>query len=376
LSITAKAKAMKAQGIDVLSFAAGEPDFNTPEVVCEAAVKALHQGFTKYTASSGIPELKEAIVAKLTRENKLTYKPSEIIVSCGAKHSVYNSMMTLLDEGDEAILIAPYWMTYAEQIVLAGGVPVVVYTDSSTGFVPSVEQIAEKITPRTKLILINSPSNPTGAVFPKETLQGIAALAVQKGIWIVADEIYERLVYGVAHASIASFGPEIAERTITIGGVSKTYSMTGWRIGFAAAPAAVAGAMSNFQDQVTSNPTSFAQKGAVAAFNMEAGEIEAMRREFEGRRNLIVDRMSSIDGLIVPKPQGAFYVFADMSSYIGNGIADDVALSAYLLDEAKVATVPGSVFEGPGHLRLSYAAGRDDIMRGVDRIAEALAKLR
>lgn len=367
---------MKAEGIDVLSFAAGEPDFNTPEVVCEAAVKALHQGFTKYTPSAGIPELKEAVVDKLSRENGLTYKPGSVVVSCGAKHSVYNTMMTLLNDGDEAILLAPYWMTYAEQITLAGGVPVVVKTDASSGYVPSIEAVAEKITPRTKLILINSPCNPTGAVYPRKTLQGLADLALKHGLWIVADEIYERLVYGVEHVSIASLSPEVLARTVTIGGVSKTYSMTGWRIGFAAAPIDVANAMSNFQDQVTSNPTSFAQKGAVAALHLDEREIEGMRREFEGRRNLIVERLSAIDGLSVGTPLGAFYVFADVSAFLGNRIADDLALSAYLLDEARVATVPGSVFEGAGHLRLSYATGRDDIMRGCERIADALAKLK
>jgi aspartate aminotransferase len=376
LSVTSKAKAMKAEGIDVISFAAGEPDFNTPEEVCEAAVKALHQGFTKYTPSSGIPELKEAVVHKLKEENGLDYKPGNIVVSCGAKHSVYNSVMTLLDEGDEAILIAPYWMTYAEQIQLAGGVPVVVHTSASDDFVPDVDAIAEKITKRTKLILINSPCNPTGAVYPRKTLAAIAELAVKNGIWIISDEIYERLVYGAEHVSIASFGPEPAERTITIGGVSKTYSMTGWRIGFAAAPQNVASAMSNFQDQVTSNPTSFAQKGAVAALHLDARDIESMRREFEGRRNLIVERLSAIDGLMLGTPQGAFYAFVDFSAYLGGAVADDLAMSGYLLDEAKVATVPGSVFEGPGYLRLSYAAGRDDIMKGVERIAEALAKLK
>lgn len=376
LSITAKAKAMKAQGEDVLSFAAGEPDFNTPEVVCKAAIDALNQGFTKYTPSSGIPDLKNAIVGKLERENSLKYEPGQIVVGCGAKHSVYNSMMTLLNPGDVAILLAPYWMTYADQIGLAGGVPVVVKSDLSTNFVPDIEAIKAKITPKTKLIMVNSPSNPTGAVYPKETLEAIAELAIKHNLWIISDEIYERLVYGTSHTSICSFGKEVQDRTILIGGCSKTYAMTGWRIGFAAAPKPVASAMSNFQDQVTSNPTSFAQKGAIAAFNMDASSVEAMRAEFEARRDLFVGKLREIDGLNVPTPMGAFYVFANVSNFLGNGISTDVELANYLLDEAKLATVPGSVFEGDGHIRMSYACSREDLSRGAERLGEALSKLR
>lgn len=376
LSITAKAKAMKAQGEDVLSFAAGEPDFNTPEVVCKAAIDALTQGFTKYTPSSGIPDLKNAIVGKLERENGLKYEPGQIVVGCGAKHSVYNSMMTLLNPGDEAILLAPYWMTYADQIGLAGGVPVVVKSDLSTNFVPDIDAIKAKITPKTRLIMVNSPSNPTGAVYPKETLEAIAELAVKHNLWIVSDEIYERLVYGTAHTSICSFGKEVQDRTVLIGGCSKTYAMTGWRIGFAAAPKPVASAMSNFQDQVTSNPTSFAQKGAIAAFNMDASSVEAMRAEFEARRDLFVGKLRQIDGLNVPTPMGAFYVFANVSNFLGNGISTDVELANYLLDEAKLATVPGSVFEGDGHIRMSYACSREDLLRGAERLGEALSKLK
>jgi len=374
LSITAKANAMKAEGIDVISFAAGEPDFNTPDVVNEAAIAAIHAGLTKYTPSSGTKDLKEAIAAKLARENGLNVSPDQIVASCGAKHSVYNTMQVLLDPGDEVILIAPYWMTYAEQIRLAGGEPVVVHTTGDEEFVPTLERVAQAITPRTRAILVNSPSNPTGAVLPLQTLQGIANLAQKHDFWIVADEIYERLVYGAEHHTIASFSPEIAERTITINGVSKTYSMTGWRIGYAAAPLPVAKAMSNFQDQVTSNPTSFAQKGAVAALNMDSAAVEAMRAEFEGRRDLIVSLLRQIPGAQVPEPRGAFYAFPNFSHFFGGEVATDLDLATYLLQEAKVATVPGSVFEGAGHLRLSYAASRDDIQRGVARIAEALGK--
>jgi aspartate aminotransferase len=372
LSITNKANAMKAEGIDVVSFAAGEPDFNTPEPIRAAAVEALAKGFTKYTPSSGTKDLKEAIVRKLHRENGLEYGLDQIIVSCGAKHSVFNTMQVLLDPGDEVLLIAPYWMTYADQVRLAGGVPVVVKASWESGFVPTGEQLRAAITPRTKAIILNSPSNPTGAVLPRETMEDIARLSVERGFWVVADEIYERLIYGASHTSIASLGREVYDRTITINGCSKSYAMTGWRIGFAAAPVQVAKAMSNFQDQVTSNPTSFAQKGAVAAFDMPADAMETMRAEFEARRDLIVGLLKQIDGLRVPEPKGAFYVFPDFSAYL-NG-ESDTELAAYLLEEARVATVPGSVFEGDGHLRLSYAASRADIEKGVSRIAEALAR--
>lgn len=374
LSITAKAGAMKAAGEDVVSFAAGEPDFNTPEPIIDAAVDALHHGFTKYTPSAGIKELKEAIAAKLARENGVRVAPEAVVVSCGAKQSVYQTLQVLLDPGDEVILIAPYWMTYAEQIRLAGGVPKVVATSAEDGFVPEYESLKAAVGPRTKAILVNSPSNPTGAVLPRDTLKEIAALALRHGLWIVTDEIYERLVYGgETHTSIASLSTDVAERTITIGGCSKSYAMTGWRIGFAAAPLPVAKAMSNLQDQITSNPTSFAQKGATVAFNLPAEAVETMRAEFEARRDLIVRLLRGIDGVTITEPRGAFYAFPDVSAFMGG---DDQALATYLLEEAKVAVIPGSVFEGPGHIRLTYACSRADIERGVGRIAEALSKLK
>lgn len=370
LAITAKANAMKAEGKDVISFAAGEPDFNTPEPICQAAIAALQAGFTKYTPSSGIKELKEAVAAKLERENRVKVSPDQIVASCGAKHSVFNAMQVLLDPGDEVILIAPYWMTYAEQIRLAGGVPVVVHTTGETGFIPALDQLKEAISPRTKAILVNSPSNPTGAVLPRKTLKEIAALALRHRLWIVADEIYERLIYGAEHVSLASLGEEVAAQTITIGGCSKSFSMTGWRIGWAAAPLPVAKAMSNYQDQVTSNPTSFAQKGAIAAYQMPADQIEAMQAEFETRRDLIVRMLQAIPKVKVPVPLGAFYVFPDFSAY-----GDDLTLANYLLEDAQIACVPGSVFEGPGCLRLSYTASAKDLERGIERLSASLAKL-
>lgn len=377
LAITAKANAMKAAGEDVVNFGAGEPDFNTPEPIVEAAVEAVRGGFTKYTPSAGIKELKEAIAAKLLRENNVKVSPDQVVVSCGAKQSVYQTMQVLLDPGDEVILVAPYWMTYAEQVRLAGGVPKVVKAPASEGFVPSIDAFKEAIGPRTKAIIVNSPSNPTGAILPRGTLKEIAALALKHGFWIVTDEIYERLIYGgETHTSIASLSSEVAERTITIGGCSKSYSMTGWRIGFAAAPAAVAKSLSNLQDQITSNPTSFAQKGATVAFNLPVESVEAMRAEFEARRDLISRLLSDIPGVKLPQPKGAFYAFPDVSEYLGGAVANDLDLATYLLTEAKVAVIPGSVFEGEGHIRLTYACSRHDIERGVERIAEAVSKLK
>jgi aspartate aminotransferase len=372
LGTTAKANAMRAAGIDVISFAAGEPDFNTPQTICDTAIEALHEGFTKYTPSAGILPLREAIAHKLARENSLSYDPAQIIVSCGAKHSIYNSLQVLADPGDEVILIAPYWMTYADQIRLAGATPVVVHGPASTGFVPSIESIAAAVSPRTKAIILNSPSNPTGGMVGEAFLRGLAELAVKHGFWIISDEIYERLTYGQAHVSIASLGREVADLTITVGGCSKSYAMTGWRIGFAAAPLSVVKAMSNFQDQVTSNPTSFAQRGAVTAFNLPAETVEAMRAEFEARRNLMVKLLREIPKVNVPEPSGAFYVFPDVSAYMGG---DDAALADHLLEHAHVAAVAGSVFEGAGHLRMSYATSRENIQRGVERISGALAAL-
>jgi len=367
---------MQAEGIDVVSFGAGEPDFNTPEPICVAAIDAINSGFTKYTPSAGIPELRKAVSEKLEREDGLKYTPEQVIVSCGAKHSVFNTMQVLIDPGDEVILIAPYWMTYADQIRLAGGVPVIVRASSESGFIPEYDHLREAISEKTKAILVNSPSNPSGAVLPRETMKHIAALALRFGLWIIADEIYEHLLYdGEKHLSVGSLGAEVLDRTITINGFSKTYSMTGWRLGYAAAPLPIAKAMSNFQDQVTSNPTSFVQKGGVAALKLPPTSIEAMRAEFEARRDLIHGLLTAIPGVKMQKPKGAFYALPDISAYLGKDIKSDAELATYLLDEAKVATVPGSVFEGSGHIRLSYAISRADIEKGVARIAEALKRI-
>lgn len=366
---------MKAQGLDVVSFAAGEPDFDTPVPICQAAIESIQQGKTRYTASSGIPELKQAICEKLANENGIDVNSDQIIVSCGAKHSIYNALQVLVNPGDEVILIAPYWMTYYDQIVLAGGTPVVIYTTEESGYTPTVEQLNTAISPKTKAIILNSPTNPTGAMLSYEILQSIADAAIKNNFWIISDEIYERLVYGATAKSITSVGPEVMDRIVLVGGCSKTYAMTGWRIGFACAPIPVVKAMSNLQDQVTSNPTSFAQYGAVAAFRMGAETVEKMRAEFQARRDLAVSLLRAIPNVTVHEPSGAFYVFPSMKAYLGNAYPTDVELCDYLLESALVATVPGTVFEGPGHLRLSYAASRQDIERGIQRIAASLAKM-
>lgn len=377
LAITARANRMKAEGIDVISFGAGEPDFNTPDPICEAAIAAIRDGFTKYTASSGIAELKEAIADKLWRENRVKVVPEQIIASCGAKHSLYNATQMLIEPGDEVILLAPFWMSYVDQVNLAGGIPVIVNCSPESGFQPSADDIRRAVTPRTKAIIVNSPCNPTGAVYSRQLIKEIAQIALRNGLWIICDEIYERLVYeGTEHVAMASLGAEVADHTITIGGCSKSYSMTGWRLGFAAAPLTVAKSMSNFQDQVTSNPTSFVQKAAAHAFSMGPELVEKMRIEFEARRNLARVELGRINGLPVPDPKGAFYLLLDVRAFLGGRLATDQQLAETLLEQAQVALVPGSVFGASGFLRLSYTASQDNICRGIARVGEVLNSLR
>lgn len=376
--MTAKARAMQAQGIRVISFAAGEPDFNTPEVVCEAAIKALKDGQTKYAPSRGIPALREAVVAKTARENGFTCQDNQIVVSCGAKHSLYNALMVLVDPGDEVVLFAPYWMTYADQIRLAGGVPKVVSCGAETCFTPTPDQIREAITARTKVIIVNSPGNPTGGAWNAEQYAALAEVTERHGTWVISDEIYERLLYTGTHQSVAALNPSMAERTVTILGCSKTYAMTGWRIGFAVAPAPVAAAMADLQDQVTSNATTFAQVGAVAALNMPATDVDAMREEFRRRRDLGLGLLQKMAGIHCPEPHGAFYFFVDVSEVLARPDAPwttDLALADWLLEHAHIACVPGSVFEGPGHLRFSYATSPAQIEEGFHRLHAALNPL-
>ncbi|HMS54952.1 MAG TPA: pyridoxal phosphate-dependent aminotransferase [Fimbriimonadaceae bacterium] len=377
LAITAKANQMKADGFDVISFGAGEPDFNTPQPICNAAIAAIRDGFTKYTPSAGIKPLREAIAQKLARENNVNVSPDQIVVSVGGKHCLFNSMQMVVEPGDEVILLAPYWMTYYDQVKLAHGLPVVVLGNPGRCYEPDLAKVEAAISDKTKAIVVNSPCNPTGAVYSHDTIRGLAALAEKYNLWIICDEIYERLTYdGSTHLSVASLSPEIADRTIMIGGCSKTYSMTGWRIGFTATRLDLAKAISNFQDQVTSNPTSIAQKAAIAAFQMGPEEIEAMRSEFETRRSIASSELHKIAGLSVPDPRGAFYFFLDVRPFLGGTVKTDIDLANHLLDHAHVAMVPGSVFDCPGHLRLSYTASKDDIVRGIARIGENLSTLR
>ena len=380
LTISARAKAMKKNGLNVISFSAGEPDFDTPQFIKDAAKLAIDQGFTKYTPTSGILELKEAICNKLDQENGLTYHPDEIIVSCGAKHSLYNAILTLCDPGDEVLLPIPYWVTYVEQIRLAGGIPVFINCDPKTLQV-SWEEIVSKVTDKTRLIILNNPSNPSGIVWDIEILRKIADLAVEKNIMVISDEIYENLVYdGAQIKSIASFSQEIQSRTIVINGVSKTFSMTGWRIGYAAGLKEIIQAMGRLQDHSTSNPTSISQKAALAALQCEPQIIHNMVNTFNQRRLLMLQLLNEIPDITFPIPQGAFYIFADFSPYIGksfNGqrINNSQQLAEILLEKALIATVPGSAFGMEGYLRFSYATSNENIAKGMDQLKDFIQNL-
>ncbi|MBR4748334.1 MAG: pyridoxal phosphate-dependent aminotransferase [Abditibacteriota bacterium] len=382
LAISAKAKQMKADGIDVISFGAGEPDFDTPEFIKEACFKSIEAGFTKYTPVGGTPGLKKAIINKLKRDNELEYGPENILVSCGAKHSLYNAIMATVDPGDEVIIPAPYWVSYPEIVKMAGGAPVYISADESTGFCVTGEQVRAAITPRTKMLVLNTPSNPTGAVYPPETIAEIADVCADAGVMVLSDEIYEKIIYGGAkHVSIASLNPRIRELTITVNGHSKAYSMTGWRLGYAAAEADIISAMSKIQGHSTSNATSFVQAAGEAALAADQSFLEDMRKAFEERRGVICRMLNDIEGVTCLEPDGAFYVLPNVSALFGKaydkwtiGSSDD--LCAYLLEHALVACVAGSGFGAPNNIRLSYATGMDAIKEGVSRIAEAVSKLR
>ena len=382
LAVTSKAKKMKAEGIDVLSFAAGEPDFDTPQNVKDATIKAIQAGVTKYTPSSGTPELKEAICAKLKRDNGLNYDISQIIVSNGAKHSIYNAVLALCDPGDEVIIPAPYWVSYPEMVTLADGVSVFVQTDESTGFKMTPDMLLNAVTPKTKILILNSPSNPTGAVCSPSEIKKIAEIAVEKGFYVISDEIYEKIVYdGNEHASIASFGEDIKKLTVTVNGLSKSHSMTGWRVGYVAAEEEIMKAMERIQDNSTSNPVSFVQKGAVEALSGPQDFTEMMREKFDERRKVIVSGLNAIPGIVCPNPGGAFYVFPNISALIGKSfgqwtITGSDSFADYLLNgDAKVAVIPGSGFGADQNIRLSYAASMDDIKKGIKRIGAAVTKL-
>ena len=367
LSIDSKAKAMKAEGIDVCGFGAGEPDFDTPEHIKAAAQAAIESGFTKYTPSSGIPELRQAISEKFKADNGLDYKSSQIVVSNGAKHSCYNAILATCQPGDEVIIPAPYWLSYPEMVRLAGADPVFVQTREDNNWKMTADEFEAAMTPRTKMVILNSPGNPTGSVYTAEELSAIVEVAAGEDILILSDEIYEKLVYdGVKHTSVASLSQEAYNLTITVNGFSKSYAMTGWRLGYLGAPESIAKAIDAIQSHSTSNPCSFAQKGALAALKGDQSAVEDMRAEFDLRRNYMIQRLRSIDRVSVVSPQGAFYVLVNISQL---GLSS-TNFAERLLSKHHVAVVPGVAFGHDGTIRFSYATSLDVIKKGLDRFEE------
>jgi len=380
LAITAQALKMKREGKKVISFAAGEPDFDTPKNIKEEAIAAIKQGFTHYTDNSGIIELKEAVIGKLKKDNKVEYKPAEIIISNGAKQCLFNALLTVCNPEDEVLLPTPYWVSYTEQIKFAQAVPIFINTYQEDAFKLSATQVEEKISSKTKLLILNSPNNPTGAVYEMEELKKIAQLLVKYDIYCIGDEIYEKLIYDEAeHFTIASLSNEVKAKTIIINGVSKSYAMTGWRIGYAAGPEDIISGMGKIQGHSTSNPNSIAQKASVEALNGRQETIEEMRREFDQRRKYMVEKLNQIKGVSCLKPSGAFYAFPNVSKilekgvkYNGKRIINSFDLADFILKEAEVALIPGSAFEAEGYLRLSYATSMEDVKEGLDRIENIL----
>lgn len=378
LAVTTRAKEMKAQGLDVLGFAAGEPDFDTPEFIKQACIDALKKGQTKYTPAAGTPELRKAIAAKLKRENNLDYTWEQVVVNLGAKHSVYMAIQTVVDPGDEVLMPVPYWVTYPEAIRLAGGIPVKMETSAATGYKITPEQLKAAITPKTALLILNSPNNPGGFCYTPAELKALAKVLEGTKVMVLSDEIYERLVYdGTQFMSFAAISPDAYHRTLTVNGLSKSYSMTGWRLGYTAAPLDVAKAMARLQDHVTQNPVTFTQPAAIAALNDTTGCVEAMRQEFEKRGKLMWQKLNAISGVKCPKPEGAFYCFPDVSAHYGRTIGgvkltNSMDFAKALLEQALVAVVPGDPFGCPKNVRLSFACSTEQIEKGVDRIKKWL----
>lgn len=381
LALNAKAKALAAQGVDIVGFAAGEPDFDTPDFIKQAAVKALEQGFTKYTATAGIPELRKAISEKLQKENGLTYAPEQVLVSCGAKHSLYNVFQALLNEGDEVIIFSPYWVSYPDMVQLASGTPVIVPTREEDGFAPDPALLKKALSPRTKAVIFNSPSNPTGAVLSTEALKAVAEVLRGHDCLIVTDDIYERLLYTDApFQNLLNVAPDLLPRAVVVNGFSKAFSMTGWRLGYAAGPKALIAGMQMIQDQSTSNAASIGQKAAVAALTGPREPIEAMVKEFRARRDLFVDGLNGIEGIRCRKPDGAFYVFPSIQglfgkSYQGAKLHGSMQVSEILLNDFRVAAVPGQPFGAEGYIRMSFATSRQTIEKGLSRLREFVAAL-
>ncbi|WP_304453321.1 pyridoxal phosphate-dependent aminotransferase [Nocardiopsis sp. YSL2] len=379
LAVDAKAKAMKAEGRPVIGFGAGEPDFPTPDYIVEAAVAAAREPrFHRYTPAGGLPELRRAIAEKTARDSGYQVEPAQVLVTNGGKQAIYEAFAAMLDPGDEVIVIAPYWTTYPESIKLAGGVPVYVVTDESTGYLASVEQLEAARTERTKVLVFVSPSNPTGAVYPREQVRAIGRWADEHGLWVLTDEIYEHLVYGDAEfSSLPVEVPEIADRTVIVNGVAKTYAMTGWRVGWLIGPADVVKAAANLQSHATSNVANVSQAAALAAVSGDLTAVERMREAFDRRRRTIVRMLNDIDGVVCPEPQGAFYAYPSVTGLLGREIRggrpqSSAELAELILEQAEVAVVPGEAFGTPGYLRLSYALSDGDLAEGVGRIQRLL----
>jgi len=377
LAVDAKAKALKAAGRPVIGFGAGEPDFPTPDYIVQAAVVACRDPRNHhYTPVGGLPELRAAVAAKTLRDTGYQVEASQVLITNGGKQAVYSAFATLLDPGDEVILVAPYWTTYPEAIKLAGGVPVEVMTDETSGYLATIEQLDAARTERTKVLLFVSPNNPTGAVYPPEQVAAVGSWAAQHRLWVVTDEIYEHLVYGGAqNVSIATAAPELNERVVVLNGVAKTYAMTGWRVGWLIGPADVVKAATNLQSHATSNVSNVAQAAALAAVSGDLSAVAHMRAAFDRRRKLIVGLLSEIPGIVCPEPQGAFYVYPSVQGLLGRSLRGRVSMSSaaladVILDEAEVAVVPGEAFGTPGYLRLSYALGDEDLAEGIGRIAK------
>jgi len=382
-AITAKAKALEATGIRVIDFGVGEPDFDTPQTVKEAGITAIREGWTKYTPPAGLEELKQAVIEKLKRDQGLTYQSNQILISCGAKHSLYNIAQALFDDGDEVLIPAPYWVSYPEQVRLQGATPVILPTEESDGFCPSPAALARALTPRTKAVILNSPCNPTGAVYPKPLLEELGRVLLDHHCVIISDEIYEYFVYdGAAHWSLASLVPDLVGRTIIVNGVSKSYAMTGWRIGYAAGPAPIIQAMSAIQSQSTSNPASISQKAAIAALRSGGAFVAEMVAAFDQRRRAMADGLRLPPGVSCALPEGGFYLFPRINALFGRvtpagqPIRTSAELAAYLLEAAHVAVVPGSAFGAEGFLRLSYALPIEQIRSGLDQLRTAINALR
>lgn len=383
LEITAKAKKLRSEGVSVIGFGAGEPDFNTPEYIINAAKHALDIGFTKYTPAAGMPELKAAVCKKFLKDNGLSYDPSQIVISTGAKSSLFHAICAMVNDGDEVILPSPYWLTYPELVRLAGGITVYVKAGADTGYKMTAEQLENVITDKTKLLILNSPNNPTGAVYNKEELAEIAKVCEEKGIYVISDEIYEKLVYGgEKHVSIAALSPYMKEHTVVVNGMSKSYSMTGWRIGYIAAPSDIAKAVSSMQSHTTSNACSIAQYASVAALESEESDafIEKMQKTFDERRKYMVKTLGEINGVVLPEPKGAFYVFADVSAFYGKSFGDEKITGSLSFADAAlkkgVAVVPGIAFGDDRCIRLSYAISIEDIKEGLNRLKDFITEIR